>query len=71
MLTKISPKKAFFGEIMAQKQAVIQHLYSVSQYMGTIKTKSGNSIKSVESFIYLGSEINSTEKDFKICILSI
>ena len=34
----------------------------------TIKTKSGNSIKSVESFIYLGSEINSTEKDFKIRI---
>ena len=35
---------------------------------GTIKTKSGNSIKAVENFIYLGSESNSTEKELKICI---
>ena len=35
---------------------------------GTIKTKAGNSIKSIEYFIYLGGESNSTEKDFKIRI---
>ena len=35
---------------------------------GTIHTASGETIKAVESFTYLGSEINSTKQDVKICI---
>ena len=35
---------------------------------GSIQTVSGGSTESVESFTYLGSEINSTEKDKKIRI---
>ena len=35
---------------------------------GSIQTVSEESIKSLESFTYLGSEINSTEKDMKLRI---
>ena len=35
---------------------------------GIIQTTSGEPIKAVEPFTYLGSEINSTKQDVKICI---
>ena len=56
-----------------RKQQIL-HLWNLktnfisSNQQGSIQTVSGESIESVESFTYLGSKINSTEKDKKIRI---